>query len=563
MLRSRTKTDDTLMHPYGSDVENLELSNKSSSRLRRLGSSRMRMCFVVILFLLIVALDRLRRWRVREDDFFSVVAPNSRPVKRTETENQSNLPQGKGGLWTTWNSTWRYPLVDRTTLQELDQLQNLFMEDISFNSSHSSDDDQVQWQPRVTRLPEDPPRSRSASENRRLAKVSNEGICETPTHPQPCRFLFPVRIAEQESKARIHFFQLVQLAMHLNRTLVLPKVGKSKIGACFKWGFRTYYDLDSLNATLTDAPAVVDQEDFQVWLEELERRVNPTSRFYSVGSSSVSRLTQDELFSSKDAGIRVYEAEPYDGWRSDLPGCLSKSRWLDDVHPTFMTVPQSTRGGQLNLLSENMVAALSDESLSNRGGPPVTGAQILLLDWNLRYPVFPSSYIQQLQYSRNLVGLARQLAPSNAYLAVHWRMETIDPSALVDCAHALVDLLVRLLHDELIAHNVTTVWFASDYPYPIARRTKTRPRPAIEAKSGTFREFEIRHEEAVQVLRMAFDEGGELDRWKVTDIAERMESHDVDNELLNDAGVLGILDKLIGIQANLFISGSNRCARRR
>lgn len=558
MLRSRTKTDDTLRHLYGfpgSDVENLELSNKSPARLWRFGSSRMRTRFVVILFLLIVALGRLRRWRVREDNFFSLVAPYPRSVERTETENQSNSTQGKGDLWTTWNSTWRYPLVDRTTLQELDQLQDLFMDE---NSSHSS----IQWPPRVTRLPEDPSRSRSVDENKRLTKFSNEGICETPTHPQPCRFLFPVRIAEQESKARIHFFQLAKLAMQLNRTLVLPKVGKSKIGACFKWSFQTYYDLDPLNATLTNAPAVVDQEDFQVWLEDLKRHGNPTSRFYSVGPPSVSRSPQDELFSAKDAGIRVYEAEPYDGWRNDLPGCLSKSRWLDGVHPTFMTVAQSTRGGQLNLLSETMVAALSDESMSNRSGPPVT-TQILVLDWNLRYPVFPSSYIQQLQYSRNLVALARQLAPSNAYLAVHWRMETIDPSALVGCAHALVDLLVRLLHEELIAHNITTVWFASDYPYPIARRTKTRPRPPIEAKSGTFREFEIRHEEAVQVLRLAFDEGGELDRWKVTDIPEAMESHDVDNELLNDAGVLGILDKLIGIQASIFVSGSNRCARRR
>jgi hypothetical protein len=65
------------------------------------------------------------------------------------------------------------------------------------------------------------------------------------------------------------------------------------------------------------------------------------------------------------------------------------------------------------------------------------------------------------------------------------------------------------------------------------------------------------------VLRNAFEVGGELDRWKVTDISEAMEDHAVDKELSSDAGVLGILDKLIGIQANLFVSGSNRCARRR
>jgi hypothetical protein len=267
--------------------------------------------------------------------------------------------------------------------------------------------------------------------------------------------------------------------------------------------------------------------------------------------------TKRELASDKIDEVRVYDVEPYNGWRSDIPGCMSKIRWLDGLHPTFMTVAQPTLGKGSDLLSESMVVALSDESLSKSGGYP---PQILMLDWNLRHPLFPH---QSLRYSRNLVGLAGRLAPSSAYLVVHWRMETVEPSVLIDCAHALVDLLVRLLYDESIAPNVTTVWFASDYPYPIARRTNIQPRPALEAKSGTFREFEIRHEEAVQVLRNAFEVGGELDRWKVTDISEAMEDHAVDKELSNDAGVLGILDKLIGIQANLFVSGSNRCARRR
>ena len=577
MLRSRTKTEDTPKQPYGFpdlDVENLEWSNKGSTRLWRFGeSSRIRICFliIIILFLMLVGFDGLRRciWRVREDGWVSKPY-NPYHVDKTDSTRKSAQQDQLGDLSMTriWNSTWRYPLVDRMTLQELDD-EDDEDDDISFffNSSHSSDDpSHIHWQPRVTRLPEeDPSRSRSRSRSRSADEtlkstniVQRERriiICETPTHPQPCRFLFPVRVAEQESKARIHFFQLAKLASRLNRTLVLPKVGKSKIGACFKWSFDTYYDLDSLNTTLIDPPAVVDQEDFQVWLEDV---TIPTTRFFSVGPSR--STLPEESSSAKDTGIHVYQAEPYDGWRNDLPGCLSKSRWLDDVYPTFMTVAQSTRGIQSNPLSESMITALSDESSMH----PTTAPQILVLDWNLRYPVFPSdSSTQQLRYSQNLVGLARQLAPSHDYLAVHWRMETIDPSVLVDCAHALVDLLVRLLHDELIAHNVTTVWFASDYPYPIARRTKTQPRPALEAKSGTFREFEIRHEEAIQVLRMAFEEGGELDGWKVTDIPEAMESHVVDKELVNDAGVLGIVDKLIGIQANLFVSGSNRCARRR
>ncbi|KAF8910417.1 hypothetical protein CPB84DRAFT_1723503 [Gymnopilus junonius] len=159
--------------------------------------------------------------------------------------------------------------------------------------------------------------------------------------------------------------------------------------------------------------------------------------------------------------------------------------------------------------------------------------------------------------------LAERYAPKDPYLVIHWRMETVDPEILEECAHALVDVLTSILHDHTLAENVTTVWFASDYPYPIARRTATNRRLAVAAKSGTFRDFEIRHEEAVDVLRSAFDQQGELDGWKLTDFAESIEDvRNVDHDLLADPGVLGILDKLVSIEANLFVGGSSRCARK-
>ena len=543
MLRSRVKADDNPGQLPGLDLEN-QWSYRGSTRFRRIGCSRMRICWAIVLFLVVVSVDRLNRWRVRGRDLFSASA---------QYRHQGETPAQDDAI-KTWNSTWRYPLVDRMILHELDQLQY-------FASNHSSDD-QLQRRPLVTRLPEEASRSRNVDDEITFSRVAKEGICETPTHPRPCRFLFPVRIAEQESKARIHFFQLAQLANRLNRTLVLPKVGKSKIGACFKWNFQTYYNRDSLNLALGDPLAHVEQEDFQAWLEDTERRLSPpTTQLFAVGPSLDPQETLErELSSDKHDGIRVYDFEPYEGWRNDIPSCLTKSRWLEDLHPSFMTVAQRTRGG-LHLSSESMAMALSDESLSIRSGNAVT--QILMLDWNLRYPLSTLSHRQQLGYSQSLVNLAKRLAPSSPYLVVHWRMETVDPSVLSDCAHALVDLLVRLLHDESMALNISTVWFASDYPYPIAGRTKTQPRFALGAKSGTFREFEIRHERAVQVLREAFEEGGELGRWEVTDISEATESYVIDKELSNDAGILGIVDKLIAMQADLFLSGSNRCARRR
>ncbi|KAF8150192.1 hypothetical protein B0H34DRAFT_626101, partial [Crassisporium funariophilum] len=147
---------------------------------------------------------------------------------------------------------------------------------------------------------------------------------------------------------------------------------------------------------------------------------------------------------------------------------------------------------------------------------------------------------------------------------VHWRMETVDADVLSECAHALVDLLGTILREHSVVENITTVWFASDYPYPVARRTSTQAQPVIAAKSGTFKDFDVRHEEAVDILRNAFDEQGELNGWKLTDLVQNIDEGKGDEaeELFQDAGVMGILDKLVSIKAALFVSGSKQCSRK-
>ncbi|KAF8181485.1 hypothetical protein BJ912DRAFT_906817, partial [Pholiota molesta] len=104
--------------------------------------------------------------------------------------------------------------------------------------------DHASWPPKVTRIPERPARPPPGSTP--AAGATADALCPSATHPRPCRFLLPLRIAEQESKARIHLAQLALLARALNRTLVLPNVGRSKVGACFRWDLGAYYDVRSL-----------------------------------------------------------------------------------------------------------------------------------------------------------------------------------------------------------------------------------------------------------------------------------------------------------------------------
>lgn len=53
--------------------------------------------------------------------------------------------------------------------------------------------------------------------------------------------MLPIFIMEQESKAQMHFRQLAFLSGMLNRTVVLPNVAGSRLGACLEHDFDFYY----------------------------------------------------------------------------------------------------------------------------------------------------------------------------------------------------------------------------------------------------------------------------------------------------------------------------------
>ena len=459
---------------------------------------------------------------------------------------------------------WRYPLIDRAVLDKLDKIQNFFENDYyRLRISNPSVD------PVVTGIQERPTSALASTAQMKLAR---EAICESAKYPRPCRFLLPLRISEQESKARMHFSQIAELAARLNRTLVLPNVGKSKIGACFKWSFGTYYDSQSLADNSGNLDRFVALDDFRGWLHGQDLYGRVSSQLVSVASSlpTAMKFRDEKLYARGEVVVHAYEG--YEAWKTGLPGCFStKFQQLElETFPAFISIKPSTNKDISGMSTGNSImdafSTISpfsgpEDTDSPFGGVSSADPRVLVINWDLRYPVFPTG--PSLQYSERLQELAYLYAPAGPYLVVQWRMETVDSKVLDNCAHALVDLLVRLLYDETLATNISAVWFASDYPYPIARRTKLQPRPALVAKSGTFKNFEIRHEKAIDVLRNAFDGQSELARWKLTDLADAMEIHGKDAELIHDAGVLGIVDKMISMNAQLFVSGSNHCSRKR
>ncbi|PPQ79988.1 hypothetical protein CVT25_003048 [Psilocybe cyanescens] len=474
----------------------------------------------------------------------------------------------------TTRRSWKYPLIDRTVLDKLDLMQDFFAQEYGHSPERDTTPSQFRWPPLITRIPERPSRPLS------IGPDSPAAICESAVHPRPCRFLLPLRVAEQESKARMHIMQLATLARRLNRTLVLPNVGKSKIGACFKWPFSTYYeatsisDPDAADSTLTvtlsgDADvgkeSYVDLESFRAWMENnnRQRRDPLKSQLISIAPTlPPSGLRKEAIYANQHVAVHAYST--FGAWERGLPGCFA-SRFQPlklETRPVFMsTTSPPKKDAQIIPIGDSIIDAFASISPGASREPPV-----LVVNWDMRYPVFPAlPNSRSLQYSTRMHSLARRYAPKSPYLVIQWRMETVDLHLLHECAHALVDVLARILHDPALAENITTVWFASDYPYPVGSRSRSGARPpAVAAKSGTFRDFEVLHEEAVDILRKAFNEQGELRDWKLTDFIESVELDlKSQNELLQDPGVLGILDKLVSIEAELFVSGSARCSRKR
>ncbi|KAJ7081838.1 hypothetical protein B0H15DRAFT_1024696 [Mycena belliarum] len=436
----------------------------------------------------------------------------------------------------TTSSNPRIPFVDRAILQRLADMEIDPDPDERpyFASSHK-------WPPIVTRIPE-----------AKKLVVPLPDICGAA----PCRFLFPLRISEQESKARMHLMEILQLAQKLDRILVLPNVGKSRIGACFKADFDTYYDLERLSNDLgmsSDRPAMVKMDLFRRWVA-LEA---PTAQLsFLTNKQQVAPDETDLMFTNDDVSIRVGDPGNVN---QDLPPCFARfdALRLNGSPPLYIHLkPHARWPADASII----------EALSFRENQTTTTSfpTVLAITWDLRHPIFPPTFPQaRLHYAPHLHALATALAPRAPYVMVHWRMETVPPAALPQCAHALVDTLTRLPGD------VRTIWLASDYPHAVHRSA----RPGVDfgaapsggiRKSGTFRDVGPLHAEAVGILGDAFAEGGELEGWQVEELTDaRLDALESawEPEFLEDIGVRAIVDKIIGMEAMLFVSGASGCAR--
>ena len=498
----------------------------------------------------------------------------------------------------------RLPLVDRSILKKLasmDQFNDDFDDQIHpLNSSKKAG-----WPPLVTHIPE--PKLPVLPPNLVQHQFQHEPISTLPLSEfdlsscgsQDCRFILPLRIAEQESKSRLHFMQILEMAGRLNHIVVLPNVAKSRMGTCSRWTFDHYYDIGSLLSQVNqDRPRVSTMEAFRKWVATRPRA--PQGQMISIYpkpvGSPLSIIKTEALFENQ-----VHVKIDHSGTTSTA----STARCLSIKFPrlamnTFSPLSiHPSKAMKNKIFGPALVDALrsinvreasfqdeTDESLNVHPGP--IEPDVIVLNYSLRHPSFTPNLTlhESLSYSQNLTEIATELlgsSESSDYLAIHWRMETVDPDILPQCAEMLVETLAGLLQDQDLDDEdnkgIDKIWFASDYPHPISRTNKLLSNQLNGgSKSSTFRSIGPKHEEAIEIIRRAFEGGGPFEGKVLTGLAEELararQVTSDDNgesrmtignmgELIDDAGVLGILDKIIAVRAKMFVSGGKQCGRAR
>ncbi|KAH7881737.1 hypothetical protein F5I97DRAFT_1833062 [Phlebopus sp. FC_14] len=459
------------------------------------------------------------------------------------------------------------------------RLNTLFPSSHVVESLDKSDHSQgITWPPIVTHIPED---TNEVGEGSSINMVSTSQFEDDDSiFKLPCRkFLLPVRIGEQESKARQHLLQLATLARELNRTLVLPNVGRSRLGVSAKWPFETYYDAQTFAASRGFA-ATMQLADFRSWTHG--RQVELTSHFVSMkikGKGDHAEAGREDFTLGEteiDPKLSLcLEAKLPDLRLSSPTGLLVsfKPGRLKNMHTPSQLVQLFSGPVYRKSSAESHLANPSDGLLPDVATvTDFANVDVIVVDYDLRYPIFNEPSVG-LSYALPLYDLADKLAETaRPFLAVHWRMEGVPVQNLAWCAVSLINVLRGLL-EEGQGENIRSVWFATDYPLLLDESTSNgingRGPPRYGGrKSSTFKTLTSEHDDAVELVKDAFRPGRELDAYRLTDLSEQLLSYsytegkfDIEDELLEDSGIHGILDKLVTVQSQIFVSGSEDCSK--
>ncbi|KAI9281980.1 hypothetical protein BY458DRAFT_498589 [Sporodiniella umbellata] len=347
-----------------------------------------------------------------------------------------------------------------------------------------------------------------------------------------CRFLLPVAIMEQESKAQLHFRQLAFLAGKIGRTIVLPNVRSSRLGACLSNPFDFYYDQETWLSSNRMHFNYITMKDFQAWISERRRAGSrPSAQEIHIQGEAESKLLRRET--------NCFESF-FDFY--DRP---TSSYQFPDDHHYHRKSPDTTA---------TMMSLLSDEARQlEHAGYSDKPVDVINLLYDRRFQFIRDPEARQpLPYSRLLTKVANDIALQlKPFMAIHWRMERLEPvSNLNPCAKNLIQKIHQI--DANSTHQHPNVYLLTDYPHLLNT-------PGARPESSSFLPSELKpeHHQAIQTLythlNVTLSSSGDhpipYDRlpqsnWNILPI-----------DTQGDQSILGIIDKLVAMQAQWFLAG--------
>ncbi|KAF8591194.1 hypothetical protein K439DRAFT_1611504 [Ramaria rubella] len=456
------------------------------------------------------------------------------------------------------------PRVDRSILDKLRSLDtDECLTDLSLSTEYA-------WPPRVTRLPVEP---KAPGRPTRVSLLRDPTLDVELCNTSPCRLLLPTFIGEQESKARRHLLQLSHLARALNRTLVLPNVGRSRMGSCAKWDFNFYYETQTGDVNFHEQ---VTFSAFRRWVAL--RAARPTAQVVEVLSAP--RASENgaglAIFKSSDLtgleNAQVAISSSKDTSKMSHNHCLqgrAPNLSFGDFSPvyispyTFIRHALSRRKDDMASFGRGIIAALSSSLIAakssrnpERVGPfGLIEPDVLLLSWEIRHEVFPLALESVLPYAARWKKVAKSLSDRlQPFVAVHWRMERVPTSSLLRCVPLLISSITSLLVRHAVVGKTVSVYLATDYP------TEGPDNP----HSGTFRVDE-EHHAVMRLFEESFRDHRSLKRVKLTNVMAELKQgglllEDISSNDI-DPGLTGIIDKMVSSASTLFISGGPMCGK--
>ncbi|CAB4412987.1 unnamed protein product [Rhizophagus irregularis] len=337
-----------------------------------------------------------------------------------------------------------------------------------------------------------------------------------------CNFMFPYFIPEQETRANLHLRSLTFLAESLNRIMVLPNVGNSRIDCCTKFSFEFYYDLEKMKEMFPRVKFMT-QQTFKEWTEELLIKPDTLHTWLIEDGRKDSYSIRDHDYISIEQGVQYGKK-------------LINNLCLDQFNLNISDYIEFHSGKIMIKDFEFKMFNFLTENLKNRKSP------VLLIRNRCRKQMFPLIE-EPIPFAPHILNQANEIRNKlQPYYCIHWRMEQGIPQKMPNCASELIKMINNLKPKE----GINNIYLATDYPISGGK-----------SASSTFYRVEKYHKLAIQMLNSTFD----INTWISLNALKEFRNNEYYDSEFNNSGIHGILDKLICIQSDYFISGPRDCCR--